>query len=76
LEYNGHTVHGYWQLEAAAAQPGQVVRQGTLQTPVGEYHEPDTKVQVFPGKPGDTIVFTGLRTGEDIFLRAVAVLNP
>lgn len=74
LEYEGRQVRAYWQMETASPQGGSVVRTDRVGTVVGQYREPEVRAQVFEAKPGDTIGFMGMRTGDSIFLQGIAVV--
>ena len=76
LDYQGALVRAYWQTEIATAQGGIVTQAGAFKPPVGQYRPPDVRTQEFAAKPGDTIGFVGMRTGNSIFLQSVAVLAP
>lgn len=76
LDYQHQQVEAYWQTEVLYAQGGSVVAPDSpFKTPVGLYMESSIKGQEFPGKPGDTVAFMGLRTGRSIFLQAVSVVS-
>jgi hypothetical protein len=76
LEYQGAVVRAYWQTEITTAQGGTVTQADAFKPPVGQYRPPDVRTQEFAAKPGDTIGFVGMRTGDSIFLQSVAVLAP
>jgi len=76
LDYQGNLVHAYWQTETMAAQGGAITPADVLKPPVGQYREADVRMQEFAAKPGDTVGFVGLRTGDTIFLQGIAVLAP
>jgi len=76
LEYQGNLVQAYWQIETASAQGGTVTPTDALRPAVGQYRETDVRTQEFAAKPGDTIGFVGMQTGQSIFLQGIAVLAP
>jgi hypothetical protein len=75
LEFEGRQVDAYWQTEVAAAQGGIVAQNDPVRPAVGVYREPEVHVQPLHAKPGDTIAFLGMRTGNSIFLQGVAVIS-
>ena len=74
LEYQGQRVQAYWQTETASPQGGSLVRTDAIRPPVGQYREAEVRMQALEAKPGDTIGFVGMRTGDTIFLRGIAVV--
>jgi hypothetical protein len=75
LEYDGRQVDAYWQKEISTAQGGIVTQADPVRPGVGVYREPEVRVQPLSAKPGDTIAFIGMRTGNSIFLQGVAVIS-
>jgi hypothetical protein len=75
LEFEGRQVDAYWQTEVSAAQGGAVAQADPIRPGVGIYREPEVRVQPLMIKPGDTIAFLGMRTGNSIFLQGVTVLG-
>jgi hypothetical protein len=76
LDLHGEQVKAYWETQTTFAQGGVVAppdAAGGRGGPVGQYKEVAVKQQVLAASPGDTISFIGLWTGNQIFLRSVAV---
>ena len=76
LDYQHRRVEAFWQTELRHAQGGSVAPPDSpLKAPIGVYRESSLRAQDFPGKPGDTIEFTGMRMGGSIFLQGVTVVS-
>lgn len=77
LEIQGQRISAYWQPFVATTQPGSVAFEGNGYTrhPVGAYQEPVQHPRTFEAKPGDTIQFRGIRTGNEILLSLIEVVK-
>jgi hypothetical protein len=75
LKINGKQTRAYWDTEYAVPQDGAIANSGPFQTPVGNYREPVTQRIDIPAKPGDTILYRGMQTHDEILLRAVQVVT-
>jgi hypothetical protein len=76
LNYNGQRVQVYWQTETVYAPVLTGTPLNSTTAPSGKYLEPQVVDHNFPAKPGDTIAFLGIQTGDAIFLQGVAVIAP
>jgi hypothetical protein len=72
LDFDGRQVDAYWQTESAHPQGGTVIQPDPLRPPIGQYREAQTSANSFNAKPGDTIRFLALRTGNTLFLQAIS----
>ena len=76
LNFNGRRVLAYWQTQTAYAPVLTDTQLDSTTSPSGKYLQPQVVDHVFPAKPGDTIAFLGMHTGDSIFLQGVAVIAP
>jgi len=76
LKINGKIVDAYWQTEIYIPQEGTIDNSGNgpFSQAVGNYKEPYAHHLDLPAKVGDTIVFRGMKTGDELLLRSVQVV--
>jgi hypothetical protein len=76
LNFSGRHVLAYWQTETVYAPVLTGTQLNSTTAPSGAYLEPQAVDRNFPAKPGDTIAFLGMHTGDSIFLQGVTVIAP
>ncbi len=74
LNYGGQRVLAFWQTETTYAQVLTGTQLNSTTAPSGSYLESRVVDHSFPARPGDTIAFLGMNTGDAIFLQGVAVI--